>query len=64
MELEVRERAGRAAHVLSVHPTDEADQRPGLGKQGADVLALRGDLGAVDLDEADVVRPGRDRDLT
>jgi hypothetical protein len=31
MELEVREGAGRVAHVLSVHPTDEAEERPHLG---------------------------------
>ncbi len=64
MELEVRERAERAAHVLSVHPADEAEQRPRLRQEGADVLALRGDLGAVDADEADVVRSARERDLT
>jgi hypothetical protein len=55
VELEVGNRARRAADRLAVHANDVADQRAG-GREGAhNIVALVIKLGAVEGDEADVV---------
>jgi len=62
VELDVGHGALRRAQALAVHAPDEAHQRPRVREGPQDVRALVGDLRAIDLDEADVVGAGVERD--
>ncbi len=57
VELEVGDRAGRAADRLPVHPADDAHQPLGPGEQAQDVLPLVVELGSPDRHEPHVVGP-------
>ena len=57
MELQVGDRAGRAADRLAVHPADDADQPLGPGVEAQDVRSLVVELTPPDRDEANVVGP-------
>ena len=57
VELQVGDRAGRAADRLPVHPADEAEERLGRREEPQDVGPLVVQGRAADLDQADVVGP-------
>jgi hypothetical protein len=58
MELQVGDRASRAANRLPVHLADDAHQPLGPGKEAEDVLPLVIELGPPDRDEPRVIGPG------
>lgn len=63
VELLVGHAAGGGAAVVAVHPDRHRDQGAGAGQRGLYVLALTGQVGVVQADRGDVVRPGRQAQL-
>ena len=64
MELQVGDRARRAADRLAVHPANHADQRPGPRVECEDLGPLVVQLGAVDRHETHVVGTGVEAHLS
>ena len=63
MKLRVGEGAGRGPDRLAVHPADEADDGAGGRKCRHNVRALFRQRRAIDLDKADIIRPGLETKL-
>ena len=64
VEFQVGDRAGRAADRLPVHPADEAEERLGRREGTQDVVPLVVQGRAADLDQAGVVGPAVQAQLT
>ncbi len=56
MKFDVGDRPRRRADVVAIHPHDEGDQRPCARQDTEDLVPLLGDLGALEPNEADIVR--------
>jgi len=63
VKFQIRHGTGRAPDGLTVHPTDEAQERLCSWIELEDLSTLVGDLWSINFDEAYIVRPRVETDL-
>jgi len=63
VEFEVRHRSRRTAHRLARHAHDEAHQRFGPGEVAKELITLRVEAGAGDLDKPGIISAAFERKL-
>jgi hypothetical protein len=57
VELDVCDGPHWSSDVLAIHPAHNTDDRFRAGEQADDICTVRGEIFAIDFDEAHVVRP-------